>query len=320
MNVVVVEPRQGLIDKACGEAITPGGMETLAEMGVRPEGMPIVGVRYCDAIEPALRAEGRFPRGAARGIRRTTLYSVLQDRAVSVGVRLRVGRLEAFEQRPSEVRVDGFRGRWLIGADGLHSQVRRILGVERGPRFSPRFGVRRHWSMQPWTDHVEVHLAPGAEAYVTPVAEDLVGVPFLFEPPARFEELLGRFPLLARRVEGHTPASTLRGAGPFEQRVRRRVVGDVLLVGDAAGYLDPLTGEGLALGIASASAAIESLVEGRPEAYERRYRRLTRRYFALTSVLLSTVRRPLLHRRFIRAASLCPSAFDAALGVLGHLH
>lgn len=319
MDVVVIEPREGVLDKACGEGIMPGGVEALADLGVSPSGAAIIGICYCDAVDASIHAVGTFPRGIGRGVKRTALHEALLERARAHGVRLRAGRVDAFEQRAGQLRVNGLRARWLIGADGLHSQVRRILGVEAPPRLPRRFGARRHWAAPPWSGRVEVYFAPGAEAYVTPVADDTVEVAFLFEPPDHYEALLERFPLVARRLRGRAPSSRLLGAGPFEQRVRRRSVGDVLLIGDAAGYLDPITGEGVALGIATAAAAIESLLEGRPGAYERRYHELTSRYFALTSTLLAVVRRPALHRPLLHLARAWPNVFDAALGVLGHL-
>src|SRR6185312_3244864 len=104
-----------------------------------------------------------------------------------------------------------------------------------------RLGLRQHYSVRPWSDRVEVYFGESAEAYVTPVDADLVGVCFLFEDRARsetaaerFERLLAGFPLLKSRLADVPIASKLRGAGPFEQRVSRRVVDNVLLIGDAA--------------------------------------------------------------------------------------
>jgi len=318
MSVVVVEPREGVIDKACGEGILPGGVEGLAALGVEPEGMPIAGVLWADALDPDLRATGTFPRGAARGVRRTTLHAALRDRALALGVRWCVGRVTAIEQRADEVRAGEHRARWLVGADGLRSRVRRALGVELPPRSRPRFGLRQHFAVRPWSDRVEVHFAEGVEAYVTPVASDLVQVAFLFEGRGQsFDALLARFPSLARGLEGRPRASSVRGAGPFEQRVRRRVVGRVLLAGDAAGYVDPITGEGVALGLATASAAVACILEDRPEAYERLHRSITRRSFALTTALLAVARRAPARRALLALARACPWAFDAALGLAG---
>lgn len=310
MSVVVVEPKRGTIDKACGEGIMPGGVAALAELGVHVEGFPFAGIRWIHAGDAGCSAVGSFPKGRGLGVRRTVLHDALRERAVTLGVRWEVGRITS---------LDGNRSGWLIGADGLRSDVRRLLGVERAPLRPPRFGMRRHFRIAPWTDRVEVQFADRAEAYVTPVAHDTVGVAFLFEPPATWRSLLARFPLLARRLAGAEPVSALCGAGPFERRVARRVDDRVLLVGDAAGYLDPLTGEGIALGIETAKAAVAAIARGDPRSYEAEYAALTRRYRLLTTSLLAIARYSGLHRALIGAARAFPFAFDRALGELADL-
>ncbi len=310
MRVLVVEPERGVIDKACGEGIMPGGVAALSELGVTLDGRPFAGVRWVDAQDETLAATGTFPRGRGLGVRRTVLHEALRARAEALGVRWEEGRIAALDERPS---------RWLVGADGLRSDVRRLLGVERPARRPARFGMRRHFRIAPWSDRVEVHFADRAEAYVTPVAEDTVGVAFLFEPHATWRTLLARFPALARKLAHAEPVTRIAGAGPFEHRVVRRVRGRVLLVGDAAGYLDPLTGEGVALGVRSAVAAVSAIVRGDPESYEEEYARLTRRYHLLTSALLRVVRYQGLHASLLGAARALPSVFDRALGELADL-
>ena len=99
-------------------------------------------------------------------------------------------------------------------------------------------------------------------------------------------------------------------------RARRRVAGRVLLVGDAAGYLDPLTGEGLRLGFEAGQAAVQSILEGAPEAYERRWRRITRRYWWMTGGLLSVARSRLLRRALVPTLRLCPPVMSATMRLL----
>lgn len=318
LSVVVVEPRDGAIDKPCGEGLMPSGAEALRALGVDDAlGRPFVGVRYRDAEDADLVAEGAFPSAPGRGVRRIVLHDALRARAAALGVAWRRGRVDAVEQTADAVRAAGVEARWLVAADGLHSSVRRALGLDAPPRAAARFGVRRHYRVEPWTDRVEVHLASGAEAYVTPVAHDSVGVALLFEPPARFDELLARFPLLAARLRSAAPITPPRGAGPFAQRARRRVSGRVLLAGDAAGYVDALTGEGVALGMRTAMEAVRCIVDGDAAAYERRYAVLTRRLAWATRGLLALVTAPRLRRPFLSAARALPAAFDAALEVLG---
>lgn len=324
LDVTVLDPRGGeVIDAASGEGIMPGGVEALDELGVYLRGVPLVGVEYADAYAPDRIAAGTFPFGAGLGVRRAVLCDAMRRRAQLFGARVLRGRVTSIAQRSRGVLVNGeLRARWLVGADGLRSKVRRMLGVERQARVPARLGVRQHYAVRPWSDRVQVHFGERAEAYVTPVDASLVGVALLFERrrgEVTFDALLAGFPLLARRLEGRPVASRLCRAGPFERRVARRVVGDVLLVGDAAGYVDPLTGDGVALGLATARAAVTSLLEQEPSAYEARYRSLTRRHVALTSALLAITRRCALRRPLIHLARAWPAAFDAVLGMLGRV-
>lgn len=316
-SVAVIEPKVGIIDKACGEGLMPGGVRMLRELGVASvAGHPFKGICYRLAKNPNVVACGTFEGEEGLGVRRTELHRALVQRAKSVGVRWVHEAVTSIEQKPDRVCVAGLEARWLIAADGLHSRIRGMLGLERPAPGRPRFGVRRHYAIAPWSDRVEVWFGDGAEAYVTPVARDLVGVAFLYEPPGKFDELLSRFPMLEERLRGHEPVTKARGAGPFRQRVKARRAGRVLLAGDAAGYVDPLTGEGVALGMATGALAATCAARGVPEQYERGWSSLTRGYRVLTSALLAVARRPYLHRGLVTAARMMPFAFDGALAML----
>jgi flavin-dependent dehydrogenase len=204
---------------------------------------------------------------------------------------------------------------WLLACDGLHSPVRRLVGLDGGSD-GRRFGQRRHVAVAPWSDHVEVHWSRNAEAYVTPVAPDQVGVAVLGGRGVRFESALAGFPALAARLDGAQWVSPLRGAGPLRQRVRGRVAGRVLLVGDAAGYVDALTGEGLRIGLASARAAADAVAAGRPRDYEDAWRRVTRDYRWLTAALVTGTRNPLLRKALVPTAARLPHLFAAAVDSL----
>lgn len=309
------EPRRGVIDKACGEGIMPGGLDELERLGVRVAGsaQPLAGIRYLDGERSV---EARLPRPGA-GVRRTLLHRALLERASEVGVRGLARAPGPLHQDASGVDVGGVRARYLIAADGLRSPIRRQLGLERPRRGASRLGVRRHFATPPWTDCVEVHLAPGAEAYVTPVGRELVGVALLYAGGRRrrFDELLEAFPALRSRLVD--PCSAERGAGPFEQRVHRRVSGRVLLAGDAAGYVDPLTGEGLHLGLASARLAVAAILGDDPAAYERGWRRRARAPWLLTRALLRVRRSPPLAARLVPALERAPWLFSAGLRIVG---
>jgi flavin-dependent dehydrogenase len=324
MRVTVFDPRDGIIDKACGEGIMPAGVKALAELGIYPKGVCLRGVCYVDADGSQTHAVGSFRRGHGLGVRRTTLHSAMMLRALELGVRFERAAVRTFRQSRDGVVVnDELHARWLIGADGLRSRIRRELGVERPGRRRSRFGLRRHYTIAGLSDRVEVQFGDGVEAYVTPVDTDLVCLAFLFDttgtPERDFEELIAGFPLVADRFRKAERASRVRGAGPFEQRVDRRVVDHVLLVGDAAGYLDPLTGDGIALGLATARAAVMCLLASTPWAYEDQYRRITRPYVLVTSCLRAIACCRAANRAFLRLASACPSVFDDVLAILANL-
>ncbi|GII51726.1 oxidoreductase [Planotetraspora thailandica] len=321
MEAVVVEPRGGPVDKACGEGLMPTGAAVLRSMGVVADGRPFRGIRYVDGRH---RAQAVFRDGPGIGVRRTCLHAALSRRAAELGVRVISGRVERLRQSPSAVDVavratgggtPDVRARWLVAADGLHSPTRSLLGLDPPPSLPRRYGQRRHYRMTPWTDFVEVHWAAAGEAYVTPVADDLVGVAVLSSRRQAYHDHLADFPDLVARLNG--PAVTpVRGAGPLRQRVRSRVRGRALLVGDAAGYVDAITGEGLSLALLSSRALVRCLRAGRPAAYEAAWRRLSLRHRLLTAALLRARHHPGSARLIVPAAQRLPGLFAAAVHAL----
>ncbi|MEO3814331.1 FAD-dependent monooxygenase [Sphaerisporangium sp. B11E5] len=215
-----------------------------------------------------------------------------------------------------DAETETFRARWLVAADGLRSPLRDMLGLGLPEGAAARrYGLRRHYRVAPWTDFVEVHWAARSEAYVTPVADDLVGVAVLGSERRTYDEHLSAFPALLARLTG--PAATsVRGAGPMRRRVRSRVSGRVLLVGDAAGYLDALTGEGVSLALLSAEALVAALRAGHPESYDRAWLRLSRTHRLLTGALLAARRHPAPARLIVPGARALPRVFSAAVNAL----
>ena len=237
MEVVVVEPRDDPIDKACGEGLMPGALAALHRIGVDPPGHRLTGIAYLDA---GCRVEHRFADRPGRGVRRTVLHSELARRASELGTPVVRDRVTGLVQRPGAVELtlgaDGaetLETPWVIAADGLHSPVRRLLGLE-GRAQHPgrrRYGLRRHFAVAPWTDLVEVHWSPLVEAYVTPVDDRTVGVAVLGPRPLDQDASIAGIPALAERLAGAPAVSDARGAGPLLQRSRSRSAGRVLLVG-----------------------------------------------------------------------------------------
>ncbi len=317
LAVTVLERSRPPIDKACGEGVMPDGLAALARLGVRLEdqrSLSFVGIRY---VEEDLSAEAPFPAGAGRVVRRTILHEALAERAAEVGVELRWNTaVEGIGEAQVRTATSGLAARWIVGADGLHSRVRRWAGLAGRPARRRRFGVRRHYRVAPWTDKVEVHWTDGCEAYVSPVTADEVGIALLWSgETASFDELLARFPRLRARV-GHAAAvSRDRGAGPLDQRPAGVAKGRVALVGDAAGYRDAITGEGLSLGIAEAEALAAALAAGDLASYARGVRRRAAVPFALIRALLFFERRPRLRRRLLATLAAEPELFARLLAI-----
>jgi flavin-dependent dehydrogenase len=312
LDVVVREPRQGVIDKACGEGLMPAAVADLLDLGVRLDGRRLDGIRYVDRGHDA---EARFRHGPGRGVARTALHGALLDAAAAAGIPVEHASVTHLEHRPGHVLVDGEPARFLVAADGLHSGLRRRLGLDAPPRVARRYGLRCHVDAAPWTSFVEVHWSPAGEAYVTPVGDGRVGVAVLTAGRGGFEEALTSFPTLAPRLLG-VARSRVRGAGPLRQRSSARVRGRCLLVGDAAGYVDALTGEGIAVGVAQARAAVDAVLAADPARYERAWRRVTWRHDLLTHGLLSATRHRAVRGRIVPAASALPRVFELAVNQL----
>jgi len=319
LSVRLFEPRTGPVDKACGEGLMPGTVTALARLGVTVPGAPFKGIRYV-APNGRTTATHRFTTGEGLGVRRTVLHAALAARADELGVVRHAGRMVGLRPTGSGPVVeldDGteIEGSWVLGCDGLHSAVRRATGLERGSD-GRRFGIRRHAAIPPWSDVVEVHWAAAGEAYVIPISDREIGVAVLGPRGWSFDEALATFPALSRRLAGASWTTTARGAGPLRQRIASPVRGRVLLVGDAAGYVDALTGEGLRIGLACARAAVRSVVAGRPQDYPKRWRSLTREYRWLTSGLVTATRVPVARRALVPVASRLPRVFGAAVDAL----
>jgi flavin-dependent dehydrogenase len=319
LRVIVLERFQPPIDKACGEGLMPDAVARLREIGVElppQEAFPFRGIRYFDGD---VMAEGVFPKKGGLGARRLHLHEALVRRAEEVGVEVLWGQ-GARGLVPGGVETDNgiLTAPWIAGADGLHSRVRQWAGLAKGDGPLRRFGVRRHYALAPWSDFVEVYWGPGCEAYVTPVGPGEIGVAMLWSGrKSRFDDLLGQIPQLAGKLAGASMTSKDRGAGPFHQRVRRVYEGNIALVGDASGYLDAITGEGLAMALHQSAALVEAMQVGDLARYAAAHRRIGRLPDFMTSVVLGFERRPALRRRVIKALAAEPALFSRLLGIHG---
>ncbi|WP_372496156.1 NAD(P)/FAD-dependent oxidoreductase [Promicromonospora umidemergens] len=353
LEVLVVDRRTGTLDKACGEGLLPGALRAVQALGADPPGHPLTGIsyrapgRHADhrfaagpgrGVRRTALHEALGERAAAVGAQLVHgRVTALRQDAAGVEVDVVPGSRTGEIGEISEVRAPvTLRAGWVLGCDGLHSMVRRLAGLDagtgqrtgqrtgqptgqrtgqRGGRpVRNRYGLRRHFEVAPWSDLVEVHWSPHAEAYVTPVAAGVVGVALLGSRTVSgvgFDALLRtQFPELSARLATATSAGRLLGAGPLRRRSRRRSVGRVRLVGDASGYVDALTGEGVRVGLAQADAAVRHL--GDADAYERAWRTVTRDYRALTTGLLAWASSPA-RRAIVPAAARAPWLYGAVV-------
>jgi len=307
LTVAVIEPRDDAIDKACGEGLMPGALPLLQRLGVDPGGMPLRGVSYQNGTR---RADHYFRTGPGRGVRRTTLQAALGARADALGVQRIVGRVDSVSHDADEVVAGDISAGWLFACDGLNSGIRKLVGLERTvSRPGRRYGLRQHFAIQPWSDLIEVHWTPKAEVYVTPVSPTEVGVAVLGPRGTDFVSTVARVPALAA-LRGAEPASTVRGAGPFQQRAARPSNGRVLLIGDASGYVDAITGEGLRLGFEQAAVAVAAVLGG--PSYDRQWRRVTRDFRVLTSGLVRAAMSPF-RGAIVPTAAALPSLYGSVV-------
>lgn len=320
LDVTLIEKRDGVLDKACGEGLMPTALAALSDIGVEPEGFDFHGIRYLSATGER-QAHAAFRGSSGRGVRRTTLVAALQDRARQLGVRHVTDRVVSHAEHPDGVRLtcDGgtvIDAKIVLACDGLTSRTRCQTGLDKRTGGVVRFGLRRHFAAEPWSDDVEVYWADPGEAYVTPVAESLVGVALLGPRGGTFDTRLEHFPALAERLRSATPQGSVLGAGPLRRRAARPLQGKVLLVGDAAGYVDALTGEGLAIGFLSARAAVQAVVAGDLQSYAAEWHRITRRFRWATELLLLATSASAPRALLLPMASTWPSLFDRAVRVM----
>jgi menaquinone-9 beta-reductase len=309
LEPLVLEPRVGDIDKACGEGLMPGAIEALHRLGVDPPGHAIRGIRYEDARGAVTH---RYRSREGRGVRRLALSASLRAAVEARGIELRPEKVEHFVHDGLGVSVNGVRARWLVGADGLHSRVRSEAGLEDLSDGPKRFGLRRHYGVAPWSDVVEVTYGPNWELYVTPVDEHTVGVAVLGPKGVDLDRAISEHPVLRERLAGADVVSELRGAGSLRQRTVTRTTGRIALVGDASGYVDAITGEGMRVGFAQAEALANCLQRDDLPAYEKAWARSTRDFRLLTEGLVRLASSPA-RPAIVPAARAMPWLFGAVV-------
>jgi 2-polyprenyl-6-methoxyphenol hydroxylase-like FAD-dependent oxidoreductase len=293
----------------------PDGIAAAGALGIPLEqtaGHPFCGIRF---LGNGVSVEADFPNGHGLGVRRTALHGIMVDRALAYGVRLLWGvRVSGFTGDRVMVDDRSVRTRWIVGADGGNSIVRRWAGLEEFERDSRRFAFRRHYSAAPWSDFMEIHWGDGCQMYVTPVASSEVCVVLISrDPHLRMEAALARFPQLQVCLASAAISSRERGGITLSRRLRAVVNRRVALVGDASGSVDAITGEGLCLLFQHAVLLAAALEGGDLARYQEEHRRLTRRPEMMADLMLLLDRRRRLRGRTLQAFAAKPSLFTRML-------
>ena len=307
-------------------------MKALERLGIRDRfdlttSYTLSGIRFIQ--EDGSCAESPMP-SVGMGIRRTVLVEALARRAEELGAALRhrcmVSAVEVKADRAIVHTGDGtIAARLVVAADGLHSSLRKASGLEASAGARRRFALRQHYEVRPWTNFVEVYIDSKGEAVATPVSDRCVGVNFVWEAGAierpTIPTLASRFPALGARLSGARTISSVKGAGPMAQGSKRRNADRIVLVGDAAGFVDSISGDGLSIAFNSAlilgkhlrSILARGATGESMQAYEREGRRLYRGYWFVTKGLLTIARHPRARRMIINSLMRHPEVFRAMM-------
>jgi len=317
-TVALADGAEPPIDKPCGEGLMPETQAALRELGVTLDGSDGHEFRGIQFIQKGKRFAADFPAGKGIGLRRPLLHTVLVAHAEECGVQL-LWKAPVSAIAPEGVQLgSGFvQARWIVGADGGGSRVRRWSGLEATARRTQRFATRRHYRIKPWSGYAEVHWGNQSQAYVTPIGREEVCVVVMAESlvDADFARALEELPELRDRLCGAELASRERGAITVMQKLKRVTCGNVALVGDASGGVDAITGEGLRLAFRQSLALAEAMERDDLQGYEHAHRELARRPMRMGNLLLLLGRNERLRQRSFAALTSNPQLFGDLLAV-----
>lgn len=317
LSVIVADSATPPIDKACGEGLMPDAQTALAELGLeissRETGI-FKGIKF---IGPEGAAVARFPRGEGIGIRRTLLHQILVEHAERLGVQALWGMtIRGLEDGGVRIGEDVIRARWLIGADGQHSRVRKWAGLAAARENPPRIGIRRHFNVEPLSDFVEIYWGEGSQAYVTPIGAREVCVALISRQRfPSFAAGLALFPKLAQHLERADRTTSVRGAISISRKLNSVVSGNIALIGEASGSVDAITGEGLALAFRQGTALGRAFAAGDLSLYQAAHRDTSTLPSFMAQSMLLMDRSSWIRRQTLRAFVKEPALFARLLSI-----
>ncbi len=282
-DVLLIDRARFPRDKSCSEYGSPATVAELGALGLGPalEASPWtrLGGSTVTAARGA-RLAGRFadvaPARRARGLAlpRRTLDAMLLDAVQRAGVTVRedtqlTDLSTTGPLREATLRSAGghatVRARLVVGADGLQSRVASLAGLRRHGWLRRVAFVAHVRGVTGLGDAAELHVGRRGYVGLNPLEDDLANVALVM-PATRAAAMRGAllerlaagladFPALAGRLSLDALAGPVRAIGPFDARCRRSVADGTLLVGDAAEFFDPFTGEGICSALIGARLA-----------------------------------------------------------------
>jgi len=317
LQAIVLDARMPPIDKPCGEGILPQGVAALRALGISlpPEGtFPFRGIRFVDE-EHSARAD--FAGAAGFAVRRIKLHQLLVNHAIEIGVEVRWGaRVTQIDKETVTTAKERLSYRWLIGADGQNSQVRKWAGLDPRTVRRKRFGFCSHFQVRPWSDVAEVHWARDCQIFITPMAGREVGVAVLSRDPGlRIVRALSRFPILAEKLQGATQTTRELGDTTSLRILPAVARGRVALVGDASGTVDAVTGHGLSLSFQQSIPLAEAMRIDDLAHYQHGHKNISAVPITMTRLMLLMGGSDWIRRRTIRLFQKSPSLFAKLLAI-----
>jgi len=317
---MVADGSAPFIDKSCGEGMMPETLAVLESLGVKFERSVGHRFRGISFVENGSQVSADFPREHGIGLRRPLLHERLVARAEECGVRFfwktPISSMASDADTGSvQLGERNIRAKWIVGADGQGSRVRRWIGLESSTRDGQRFAIRRHYRIKPWSNYMEIHWAGTTQAYVTPIGDEEVCVVVMAETPARglFETALNEMPALRARLFDASLGSRERGAVSAMRTLRRVQKNNVALIGDASGGVDAITGEGLRLAFRQALPLADAMAANDLAQYQRAHRKLARRPMLMGNLMLWLGRNPRIRARVLRTMHDNPELFARLL-------